>query len=120
MKFVLAGKDGILKEVAISDVLMIKLTSKGPLFCTASGDYSYAMTRSALLPSLQTMGFETLDRNNIVNTAYIRHYNEEYREVHLDAGQEQAIRASVSASSTKKLPDHLREQSAVYSFSATA
>ncbi|WP_020615998.1 LytTR family transcriptional regulator DNA-binding domain-containing protein [Paenibacillus daejeonensis] len=120
MKFVLAGKDGTLEEVAISDVLMIKLTSKGPLFYTTSGEYSYAMTRSALLPSLQAMGFESLDRNNIVNTAYIHHYNEEFREVHLGADQEQAIRASVSTSSTRKLPDHLRERSECYFYSVTA
>lgn len=120
MKFVLAGEEGALKEVAVSEILMIKLTSKGPRFYTVNGEYSYAMTLSTLLSSLQAMGFESLDRNNIVNTEHIRHYDEVRREVLLGNGQQPEIRACVSVAGSKKLPDHMRESAAIYYISATA
>lgn|GEM_PF-337007 len=114
MKFILADKNGKLAEVPIEDVLIITLTSKGPLFRTSEGEYGYARTMAELLPALQAQGFESLDRNNIVNTGRISGYDSEYRQVILEAEDGAQIRASVSAARVDKLPGHLRESTAPY------
>ncbi|MFS0727243.1 LytTR family transcriptional regulator DNA-binding domain-containing protein [Paenibacillus sp. 1P07SE] len=114
MRFLLVGQDGLLKEVAISEVLLITLTTSGPLFHTASGVYRYARTMSQLLPSLQEHGFETLDRGNIVNLDRVGHYDPVSRVVYFEETDESDIRASVSAAGVRKLPDRLLESTALY------
>lgn len=114
MKFVLADEKGKLIEVPIGDVLIITLTSKGPLFRTSEGEFGYARTMAELLPALQKQGFESLDRNNIVNTGRISGYDSEYRQVILETEGDVQIRASVSAARVDKLPGHLRESTASY------
>lgn len=109
----LLDANGTPHNIDIEDVLIIKPTSRGPEFHTASGIYTFPTTTSELLSLFNAYHFQKVDRCSIINMDKAVRYDAKQRKVYFEEEPgTDSIYATVSQHNTGKFSHLIREDSA--------
>lgn len=108
--FHLLDKDGEPCEVAVEEIIAIKPTSKGPEFHTLHEIYYYPSTMEEFQLLLGNMGFERLDRVNLVNLKKVKAFDPKARKVYFEyPWSSESSFATVSEANVHKVMNFVKE-----------
>ncbi len=111
----LLDRDGNLCYVSIEDLIAIKPTSDGPEFYTKDGMYFYPTTSDELLNMFKDLGFERLDRTNLVNMNRVKAFDPKARKVYFEHPWSKDSKfATVSEANVSKVEHLAKEDNAKY------
>jgi DNA-binding LytR/AlgR family response regulator len=111
----LLDREGNPCTVNIEDLIAIKPTADGPEFYTKDDMYLYPTTLEELLILFKDMGFERLDRTNIVNLNHVKAFDPKARKVYFEEPWTKESKfATVSEANVSKVQHLAKEESAKY------
>jgi len=111
----LLDRDGNPCTVNIDDLISIKPTADGPEFYTKDSMYFYPTTLDELLILFKDVGFERLDRTNLVNMNQVKTFDPKARKVYFEHPVSKDSKfATVSEANVSKVEHLAREDSAGY------
>lgn len=106
----LLDRDGNSCIVDLKDLIAIKPTSDGPEFYTKDCMYFYPTTLDELLIVFKDLGFERLDRTNLVNMNHVQAFDPKARKVYFeDPWSKDSQFATVSEANKSKV-EHLAKE----------
>ncbi len=111
----LLDSEGNPVKIDPADVVLIRPTPDGPVFQTKDAMYYYPTTLEELLIVLKDVGFDRLDRTNIVNMNQVKAFDPKARKVYFEhpwSGDSKF--ATVSEANVKKVQHLAKEDSADY------
>jgi DNA-binding LytR/AlgR family response regulator len=101
--------------INVEDLIAIKPTADGPEFYTKDGMYFYPSTMEEMLLMYKEMGFERLDRTNLVNMNQVKAYDPKIRKVYFDDPWSKDSKfATVSEANVSKVEHLAKEDNAKY------
>ncbi|MFC5402856.1 LytTR family transcriptional regulator DNA-binding domain-containing protein [Cohnella soli] len=107
----LLDREGNPVEVNVEDLITIKPTADGPEFYTKDGMYFYPTTLDELLILFKDLGFERLDRTNVVNMNHVKSFDPKARKVYFEHPVTKDSKfATVSEANVSKV-EHLAKES---------
>ncbi|RED66524.1 MULTISPECIES: LytTR family transcriptional regulator DNA-binding domain-containing protein [Cohnella] len=111
----LLDSEGNPVKIDPADVVLIRPTPDGPVFQTKDAMYYYPTTLEELLIVLKDVGFERLDRTNIVNLNQAKAFDPKARKVYFEHpwGGDSKF-ATVSEANVSKVQHLAKEESADY------
>jgi DNA-binding LytR/AlgR family response regulator len=111
----LLDREGNPCTVNIEDLIAIKPTADGPEFYTKDSMYFYPTTLDELLILFKEIGFERLDRTNLVNMNHVKAFDSKARKVYFDNPWDNESKfATVSEANVSKVQNLAKEKSAEY------
>lgn len=111
----LLNRDGQPCTVNVEDLIAIKPTADGPEFYTKDGMYFYPSTMEEMLLMYKDMGFERLDRTNMVNMNHVKAFDPKARKVYFDYPWNESSKfATVSEANVSKVIHLAKEDKAKY------
>ncbi|RKP54024.1 hypothetical protein D7Z26_11585 [Cohnella endophytica] len=111
----LLDRDGNPCTINIADLISIKPTADGPEFYTKDGMFFYPTTLDELLILFKDLGFERLDRTNIVNMNHVKSFDPKARKVYFEHPVTKDSKfATVSEANVGKVEHLAKEQKEAY------
>ncbi|QMV43529.1 LytTR family transcriptional regulator DNA-binding domain-containing protein [Cohnella cholangitidis] len=111
----LLDRDGNPCTVNIEDLIAIKPTADGPEFYTKDSMYFYPTTLDELLILFKDLGFERLDRTNLVNLNHVKAFDPKARKVYFEHPWSKDSKfATVSEANVSKVQHLAKEEQAKY------
>lgn len=111
----LLDRDGKPCSVNIEDLISIKPTTDGPEFYTKDGMYFYPTTLDELLILFKDLGFERVDRTNLVNMNHVKSFDPKSRKVYFEHPVTKDSKfATVSEANVSKVEHLAKEDSSQY------
>ncbi|WP_123041617.1 LytTR family transcriptional regulator DNA-binding domain-containing protein [Cohnella candidum] len=111
----LLDRDGNLCTVNIEDLIAIRPTADGPEFHTKDGMYFYPTTMEELQILFKDVGFERLDRTNLVNMNHVQAFDPKARRVYFEnPWSKDSQFATVSEANVSKVQHLSKESQATY------
>ncbi|MFC4599580.1 LytTR family transcriptional regulator DNA-binding domain-containing protein [Cohnella hongkongensis] len=111
----LLDSEGNPVKVDPADVLLIRPTPDGPVFQTKDAMYYYPTTLEELMIVLKDVGFERLDRTNIVNLNLVEAFDPKARKVYFEQPWSSDSKfATVSEANVSKVQHLAKEDSTKY------
>ncbi|WP_239614964.1 LytTR family DNA-binding domain-containing protein [Cohnella mopanensis] len=98
-----------------ADVIAIRPTADGPEFYTKDAMYYYPTTLEELMVVLKEVGFERLDRTNLVNLNHVKAFDPKARKVYFEQPWTKDSKfATVSEANVSKVEHLAKEEPARY------
>jgi len=111
----LLDRDGNPCVVNVEDLIAIKPTSDGPEFYTKDNMYFYPTTLEELLVLFKDLGFERLDRTNVVNMNHVKAFDPKARKVYFEQPWTNDSKfATVSEANVSKVQHLAKEEEVSY------
>jgi DNA-binding LytR/AlgR family response regulator len=80
----LLDANGVPHTINVEDIIAIRPTADGPEFHTRDGMYFYPSTMEELQILFKDIGFERLDRTNLVNMNHVQAFDPKARKVYFE------------------------------------
>lgn len=101
--------------VKVEELIAVKPTADGPEFHTKDNLYYYPTTLEELLIILKDLGFERLDRTNLVNLNHVKEFDKKARKVYFDSPYSKDSKfATVSEANIGKVEHLAKEEQPIY------
>lgn len=111
----LLDREGNPSTINTDDLIAIKPTADGPEFYTKDGMYFYPTTMEEMLLMYKDMGFERLDRTNLVNMNKVKVFDPKARKVYFDdPWSKESKFATVSEVNVSKVEHLAKEDNSKY------
>jgi len=111
----LLDTDGTPRTIAVQDIISIRPTADGPEFHTKEGMYFYPSTMEELQILFNEVGFERLDRTNLVNMNHVQAFDPKARKVYFEyPWSRESQFATVSEANLSKVQHLAKEEQSKY------
>jgi DNA-binding LytR/AlgR family response regulator len=111
----LLDRDGNPCSLNVEDIVAIRPTADGPEFYTKDDMYFYPTTMEELQSLFKDIGFERLDRTNLVNLHHVMAFDPKARKVYYEYPYSKDSKfATVSEANVSKVEHLAKEQEASY------
>jgi DNA-binding LytR/AlgR family response regulator len=111
----LLDTDGNPCSVNVHDLISIKPTADGPEFYTKDSMYFYPTTLDELMIMFNDLGFERLDRTNLVNMNQVKGFDPKARKVYFEyPWSKESKFATVSEANKSKVTHLAKEENVQY------